>query len=111
MADFERLTESELRDALADVECMISGEWHKIDVDVAVAEYFFRPERFHTTSHDNPEGDPVRELVLTDGPWWVPEVSRFDGWALPGDHGPPLDFFPLGSDEGAAIPLPAEVTA
>src|SRR5690606_21124807 len=37
---------------------------YRLDVDLAVAAYLADPDRFHKTTDDNPDGDPVLALVL-----------------------------------------------
>lgn len=42
-----------------------------LDEDAAVAAYLADPVRFHEATPDNPTGDPVTNLILNDGPWWI----------------------------------------
>lgn len=54
-----------------------SAEGFHFDGEIAWEHYAADPARWHRTSQDdNPEGNPVLAMVLTDGPWWVPSASR-----------------------------------
>lgn len=69
------LTANQLRERFRapDVTTVTPDGDFYLDVDLAIAAYVKDPYRFHKTTDDNPDGDPVVALILEDGPWWVPQ--------------------------------------
>ena len=67
-------TVTELREELhRDLRLLSDGEGRVVDVDKACEAYAADPTRFAQVTQDNPDGDPVTGILLTDGPWWVAE--------------------------------------
>lgn len=68
----QTLTAHQLREQLRAPDVTLTDfNGRVIDEDAAIAAYESDPARFHQVTPDNPTGDPVANLILNDGPWWI----------------------------------------